>query len=590
MKRLILVLLALATSAGATGMDTYYEKSGYKETPRYAETVEFCEQLAEASSWLHYTNFGNSPQGRELPLVIADRDGHFYPQQKPREGKVVLLVQAGIHSGEIDGKDAGLMLLRDIAVTREYQHLLDHITLLFIPIFNVDGHERFGPHSRINQNGPVEMGWRTTSQNLNLNRDYLKADAPEMRAWIALYNAWQPDFFVDCHVTDGADYQYVLTYLLDIFGNMSPGLSEWTRDVYLTGVEEAMTKAGVEIFPYVYLVDWPNPKAGIKSWVSTPRFSNGYTSIRNRPGLLIETHMLKDYRTRVDATYEMLKQTMVLLNKEYASLTDVVKEADRFTAGREFRDTALFPLQFEHSERAVPIEFKGVDFQVRESDLTGGMWYRFNGKPVTFKTPYYNMQIPTAEADLPEAYIIPPQWQSVIERLELHGIELIRLDKAHTLSVDTYRFHNVSWQSSPFEGRHPLSFELEEISVEKTYPAGSALVNMNQRGARVIAHILEPNGPDSYVYWGFFDAIFEQKEYAESYVMEEMAREMLAADEELKKTFEKKKEQDQEFAQNPRAILNWFFQQTPYWDDRKNVYPIGKIFRRDAMKSLMNSD
>ncbi len=299
--------------------------------------------------------------------------------------------------------------------------------------------------------------------------------------------------------------------------------------------------------------------------------------------------MLKDYKTRVSATYEMLKQTIITLNREHPGLKRAVAAANRYAASRELRDT-LFPLRFAADDgRPTTVEFKGIDFEAFESDLTGGMWYRFSGKPVTFKISYLDRQVPTVEADLPESYIIPPEWQDVIGRLELHGVELNRLEESRTLTVDSYRFENVSWQSRPLEGRHPVSFELVEIREERTYPAGSVVVDMKQPGAQVAAHILEPEGPDSYVFWGFFDAIFEQKEYAESYVMEELAREMLTADEELRREFEAKKQDDPEFADNPRAILNWFFQRTPYWDKQKNVYPVGKIFGEAQARALLGS-
>jgi len=590
MKWMVIALLLFATFVEAEDdYTTYYEASGFKETPRYDETVEYCKTIDRASQWLKYTTFGKTPQGRDLPLLVADGDGQFSADKVRRDDKVVLLVQACIHPGESDGKDAGLMLLRDIAVTKKYPDLLDHVTILFIPILNVDGHERFGPFNRINQNGPKEMGWRVTAQNLNLNRDYLKADTPEIRAWLRLFNVWQPDFFVDCHVTDGSDHQYVITYIMDIFGNMVPPMTRWTEDVYLAPVKESMIEAGYEMSPYVMLSERPNPKGGMLSWVSTPRFANGYTSLRNRPGLLIEAHALKDYKTRVSGTYELLKQTVIRLNEEYRSLKKAVAEADRYAAGEQLRGT-LFPLQFRvDRERPTIIEFKGIDFEASESDLTGGMWYRFNGKPVTFKISYLDRQNPTVEADLPEAYVIPPEWTDVIDRLELHGVEFDRLEESRTLAVDSYRFENPEWQARPYEGRHPVSFEVVEIREERMYPAGSVVVDMNQPSAQVAAHILEPQGPDSYVSWGFFDTIFEQKEYAESYVMEKMAREMLAADEELRREFETKIENDPEFADKPRMILNWFFQRTPYWDKEKNVYPVGKIFDAAQVRALLES-
>ena len=587
MRWLVCALLLIATGVEANSDDyiTHYEASGYKATPRYAETIEYSKKLADGSPWLHYTTFGKSPQGRDLPLLIANKDAKFSPEEAKRSDKVVLLVQAAIHSGEADGKDAGLMLLRDIAVTKKYKNLLDHAIVLFVPIFNVDGHERFSVYGRINQNGPEEMGFRVTAQRLNLNRDYLKADAPEMHAWLRLFNSWNPDFFIDCHVTDGADYQYVLTYILDLFGSMVPPLTGWTRDVYLAGVKGPMMDAGYEMFPYVYLLEWPNPKGGMKNWVSTPRFSTGYTALRNRPGLLIETHMKKDYKTRVTATYELLRQTLVVLNAEYKGLKKAIADADEFASGNELRGR-LFPLQFVPSERSRVIDFKGIEFDVVESDLTGGMWYKFNGKPTTFKIEYLEAQVPSVEADLPDAYIIPLEWTSVIERLALHGVQLSRISEPRSLSVDSYRFEDVSWAAVPFEGRHPLTFTTVEIRGERTYPAGSVVVDMNQPNAQVAAHILEPGGPDSYVYWGFFNTVFEQKEYSESYVMEKMAREMLAKDEALGAAFEEKKKGDPEFAADPRAILNWFYQHSPYWDEQKDVYPVGKIYGGDALKSL----
>jgi len=568
---------------------TDYEKSGKRATPRYTETIEYCRRLDEASRWIHYTNFGKSAQGRDLPLLIASKFEAFSPEQAEQVGRkdhVVVLIQAGIHAGEIAGKDAGLMLFRDFAITDKYSELLDHITVLFIPIFNVDGHERSGPYNRINQNGPEEMGWRATADYLNLNRDYLKADACEMRHWIRLFNAWMPDFFVDCHTTDGADYQYVITYIIDIFGNMAPSLTGWMRDVYLGSIERSMDDAGYPISPYVFLVEWPNPKRGIISWVSTPRFAQGYTSIQNRPGLLIEAHMLKDYSTRVSGTYEMIRQSLELVNRERSSLLAAIREADELAASPDFRKEP-FPLRFWVDKTdSVIIEFKGVAYEGVESDLTGGTWYQFSDDPETFELPFFPKQQILATADLPEAYIVPPEWQDVIDGLELHGVETERLTAPTRMRVHSYRFTNVSWQERPYEGRHPVTLDVEPVVEDRTFPAGSVLVDMNQRRARVAAHILEPQGADSYVHWGFFDAIFEQKEYAGSYVMEKVAREMLEEDEELRQEFDEKMTGDPEFADNPRRILDWFYRRTPYWDDRKDMYPVGKIFDRGALDAL----
>jgi hypothetical protein len=587
MKWLIPALLLISTAGWAREGDllTHYERSGHRRTPDYPETIAYCKRLATSSPWIRYLSFGTSPQGRDLPLLIADRDGQFLPEERRDGDKIVLLIQAGIHSGESDGKEAGFILLRELAATRERAELLDHITVLFIPIFNVDGYERYGAYNRINQNGPEQTGWRTTAQNLNLNRDYLKSDAPETQAWLRLFNQWLPDFFIDCHATDGADYQYIITYLAEVHGNMAPSLTRWTRDTYIETIKQTMVRSGYTLFPYVYLMEWPNPRSGIKSWVATPRFAQGYTAIRNRPGILIETHMVKDYKTRVTAVYEMLKQTMALLNEEYVNLKDAIEDAEAFTASEAFRREP-FAVGFTESRDATSIEFEGVGFTAEKSDLTRGTWYKFTGEPETFEIPYYDKQEPTVLVDLPEAYIIPPQWRSVIDRLELHGVALRRLAEPVDLQVDSYQFKALTWEAQPFEGRHPVRFDLEPITESRRFPAGSAVVDMGQPAARVAAHILEPRAPDSYVYWGFFDAVFEQKEYAESYVMEKMAREMLAGDPDIKREFEKRKSEDGRFIHDARGILNWFYQRSPYGDARMNVYPVGRIIDRSMLKSL----
>jgi murein tripeptide amidase MpaA len=582
---LVLGLLPTASPAKETGWETFYEKSGFTATPSYAETLAYCRRLDEASPWVRLTSFGTSPQGRELPLLVIDRHQEFDPGRSRERGKIVLLIQAGIHAGEIDGKDAGLMLIRDLVIHRQAPELLEKVTILFMPIFSVDGHERFGPHNRINQNGPEEMGWRTTAQNLNLNRDYLKADAPEMQAWLRLFNDWEPEFFVDCHVTDGSDYQYVVTYAMEIHGNMDAGLTDWTRDLFLSRLEAGVDEAGFPISPYVWLVQWPDPTSGLKSWVADPRLSEGYTALRNCPGLLIETHMLKDYRSRVGATYAMLRTTLVLLNQQAGALRAAVEAARAFTAGPEFR-SMVFPLSFEAAPETVEFEFKGIEFETEESEISGGTWIRFGEKPETFRVPYFHKQRPVMEARLPEAYIVPPQWLEAIERLELHGVEVRRLPKATKLKIEAYRLEDVSWAPRPFEGRHRVTYQVQPVLKEREFPAGSVLVDLAQPGARVAAHLLEPQAPDSLVSWGFFNTIFEQKEYAESYVMEKMAREMVREDPGLLEELEKAKAADPEMAGNPRAILNWFYARTPYWDERIGLYPVGRIMDRKVVDSL----
>lgn len=579
---------------------TDYEKSGYLDTPRYAETIKYCKRLASSSNMITYTTFGKSPQGRDLPLLIIDNEGLSEPYAIHAAGKAIVLIEACIHPGESEGKDAGMMLVRDLMLKYTpsgslnttqnkgvTEDLLKNLSILFIPIFNVDGHERFGPFNRINQNGPREMGWRVTSNNLNLNRDFVKADAPEMKQWLMFFNSWMPDFFIDIHTTDGADYQYVLTYLMEIYGDMDEGLTAWSRDQFIPNMEKQMVKQGYPIFPYVDFRNWHDPRSGLITEVAPPMLSQGYTSIRNRPGLLIETHMLKPYRQRVDATYACLVTSLEFINKEAHTLRSLVAKADEYLCSEAFLKKP-FPLQFVTSLKdSVMVDFLGMEYTAVHSDLSGGTWFQYSKTPTTFKLPYFKKTEVAFAVNLPYAYVIPVQWTEVIERLQLHGIQMIKTEKPIQLKVTSHRFVNPKWQSNPFEGRHPMTeIEYTDVSEERWFPAGSVIVKTMQPAGRLIPHLLEPKGDGSLLYWGFFDAVFEQKEYGESYVMEKLAREMLANDPELRSAFEAKKRSDPSFMKNPWNVLNWFYNQSAYADSQYKSYPIGKISSPDQLQNI----
>lgn len=559
---------------------TPYEQSGCKTTPRYAQTMEFCNKLKGLSSCLKIESMGKSPQGRDIPLLIVDQNHNFTPAAVRKSGNIVLMVQACIHAGEPDGKDAGLMLLRDMLLKGKHKELLDHVTLLFIPIFNVDGHERFGPFNRINQNGPDEMGWRTTAQNLNLNRDYLKADAPEMQAWLKNINKWNPDFFIDCHVTDGADYQYKLTYSLELGGNMEAGLTSWTRDYYEKNLLSLLDADNTPAFPYVEFRNWHDPRSGLYLSPAPPMLSQGFFAVRNRPGLLIETHMLKDYKTRVEATYKTILHTMELLNRDRTNFLATIRQADSYTASAAFRKKN-FPVKFRTSYKdSVLVNFKGVEYEAVKSNLTGGEWFIYHPeKPAIFKIPFFTKAEPIVSVMLPEAYIIPVEWVDIIRRIHLHGLKSYTIKKPTIFTVQSYRFSNTHFRNVSYEGRISVNFDLDTLTMTREYQPGSVIVPMNQPLARVAAYLLEPSADGSLASWGFFNSVMEQKEYTESYVMERVAREMLAKRPNLQKEFDQKKASDSAFATNPDAIINWFYSKSPWWDSFLNIYPVGKLLK-----------
>jgi hypothetical protein len=569
---------------------TRFEASGGMETPRYAETMEFCRMLDKSSSEITLVSFGKSAKGLDLPLLIVDGKGLTSPDAIRKSGKIVVLVQACIHPGECEGKDALLMLLRDMILpgeshffreennAKDFHHLLDHVSLLIIPIFNVDGHERFGPYNRANQDGPKEMGWRVNANNRNLNRDYIKADTPEMRAWLALFDKWMPDFFIDTHTTDGADYQYALTYMMETWGTMDPNLTDWSKSVFIPAMEKQMADDQFKIFPYITFRNWTELKSGLEIETSPPMLSQAYTSFRNRPGLLIETHMLKPYKQRVEATFACLISSLNILNRESEKLHALVKEADGYCSSAAFRQKEL-PLQYKvlYTD-SVMTDFLGVGYETVKSPVTGVTYNRYLKNPVTYRLPVFSHNVPAFSVKLPEYYVVPAEWGNVIDLLKLHGARMTVLKNDTTISIVTYKFKNPKWQATPYEGHHVMTnIEYDLIQETRQFAAGSVLVPAAQPSGRIIAHLLEPKGEGSLVYWGFFDAIFEQKEYIEQYVIEPMILKMLDTDPALKTEFETKMKSDSVFAKNPGQVERWFFMKTPYFDQRKDIYPIGKI-------------
>ena len=562
-------------------MQTHAEQTNYRETPNYAGTIAFAQQLADASPAIEYRTFGHSGQGRELPLLIGSETQTFTPEAAREQGKAVVLIQACIHSGEPDGKDAGFALLRDVAITKTAAGILENVVLLFIPIYNTDGHERSTPYNRINQNGPESMGWRTTSTYQNLNRDYMKADTPETRAWLRLWNEWQPDLFIDCHVTDGADYRCNITYHHEHHAGIDEAVLEWERDVFDDKVKNATAAAGNVISWYLEFIDNRDLTLGTRDFNGSPRFSTGYVPLRNRPGILIETHMIKDYRSRVIGTYDFLRAALTEVNDEPARLIRVGREADKRTieAAREYDPAHLYPLEFELTDNATPFELPAFAYTTEQSEVSGDLRVIYGREPVDLTIPMYDTFRVTAAVAPPFAYIVPVQWTDVIEVLHAHGVQFRSLAQSTTIEIESYRFTNVTWPAAPFEGRFMPQFAVEATSEAKEFPAGSIVVPLAQPLGKLILNLLEPEAPDSFAKWGFFNAIFEEKEYAENYVLETLAREMMAADPELKREFEQLVETDPEFAASPSARLRFFYRRSPYWDPQMNLYPVGRMTR-----------
>jgi len=575
----LLLLCSLPTvlraQTAAPDWRTPAEITSYRTTPDYDETVAYLDRIAAAApGTVKIENFGKTGEGRALKIVIVSKDGVFDPAAIHASGRAILLVQNSIHAGEMDGKDACLSLLRDIVINKNRAKLLDHVVLVFIPVYNIDGHERRSAYNRINQNGPEVMGWRANGSNLNLNRDYMKADTPETRAFLKMFHRWLPDFFVDDHVTDGMDYQYDVTFQADDSPDVAPATAHWLHETVTPEVTAQVNAAGHLAFPtQIFLNDENDPAKGLARAGNEPRYSTGQMILENRPGLLVELHMLKDYKTRVTGNYELLRALLEVMNRDASKLIALNREADAAASKLGAHPfNSKFPLEVAWDGQNTPTLFHGYQYTRALSEVSGAMWVSYRHEPWNATLPVATGVKITTSITLPAGYIVPPQWTHVIEVLAAHDVELHRTTAAWTGKVERYRCSGMQWKDAPFEGRHPLfggegggtqpgRFGQCELAAETvTYPAGSVVVALNQRLSKVAIHWLEPEAPDSAVRWGFFDSIFEQKEYGEGYVIEKLARANLAKDPALKAEFEHRIDTDPHFAANPRARLEFFYE------------------------------
>lgn len=538
-------------------------------SPDYAATRAWFDRLDAASDLIRIEQFGVSPEGRPIYAVIASRDGATLDPAKP-----VLLAQAGIHPGEIDGKDAGMMLLRDIAFG-DKGGLIDDVNLVLIPILSVDGHERASAYSRPNQRGPRIQGWRNTASNQNLNRDFLKLDQPEMRALRAFMNRLDPALYLDIHVTDGMDYQYDITFGFngeDGVYSRSPAISEWLDDRFKPAINAALEGQGHIPGPLVFGVDGDDPKAGLSDGGLGERFSNGWGAAAHVPTVLIENHSLKPYEQRVLGTYVLIEASLSLLAEEGAAVRSAI------AADRALRPAEI-PANFVPDP--TPLEtraFRGVLYETYESPASGRTEIRWLGRPdpELWQVPYFGSR-PSLTLRRPTAYWVPAHRADLIERLRIHGLQMETLTELRTVSVEMLRLVDPVIATRANEGHVQMSVQTVEAEQRDwTWAPGSVRVRTDQPLGDIAVLLLEPQSNESFFAWGLVPEILSRVEYIEGYAIAPLAEAMLAADPALKAEFEAKLAADPAFAANGDARLQWFYERTPFYDERYRLYPVGR--------------
>jgi hypothetical protein len=584
--RLVAALaFALALAGGSAlaapePLSTVAERSGFLRTGRYDEVIALCDAFAKRyPGVVNCIDFGVTPEGRPMKALVASR-ATLDPMQAKAKGIPVLLVQGGIHAGEIDGKDAGFLALREVLEGKAAKGALDKLVLVFVPVFNIDGHERFGKWNRPNQRGPEEMGWRTTAQNFNLNRDYVKADAPEMQAMLQLLDTWDPLAAIDLHVTDGAQFEHDVAIQVEPVHAGDEALRVEGR-AFRDAVIADLRKHGSLPLPwYPSFNEYDDPASGVTDGVAPPRFSTGYFQLRNRFGMLVETHSWKDYPTRVRITRNTVVAVLAQVAAHGRHWLDVQHAADARAAQLGGTTVAL---DWKATDAVRVEDFRGYAYTRTHSDVSGALMTTYDEKtPQVWKMPLHWEVVPDKTVTAPRGgYVVPAAHaQRVAALLARHGIAYRRLDAAWPHApVETFRATRTEFAPGSVESHQRLTLTGEWKPEPRDVGAGALFVPIAQPNARLAMAILEPRAPDSMAAWGEFNNAFEQKEYMESYVAEAVAREMLAADPALKAEFEAKVRDDAAFAADPAARLQFFHQHHASWDERFNLYP---VLRTDA--------
>jgi hypothetical protein len=572
------LLCASAPAADDSPLRTVAESSDFLRTGRYEEVERLCESYAH--TWpdaFKCVDFGRTPEGRTMRALVASRSGALTPEEARRRGLPVLLMQGGIHAGEIDGKDAGFLALRELL---RDQGALRNIVLVFVPVFNVDGHERFGRWNRPNQVGPEEMGWRATAQNFNLNRDYMKADAPEMRAMLRLLNEWDPLLYVDMHVTDGANFQHDVSNTVDPLYSGDAGMHPVAQALVSELNTRIATLGSHPLDFYPEFVEEDNPDSGFALNVYSPRFSTAYWALHNRFALLVETHSWKDYKTRVRVTHNIIVTLAEMMAREGVQWRAAAAAAD---ARAQKLGGQPVVLDFENGPHVKTIDFLGYAYTRKHSDISGALATFYDAtKPVVWHVPLHDTIVPKTTVQAPRGgYIVAAadaDWMA--EKLALHGVRFRKLGGSvdgAALGMETFRARKVVYSKETFEGHTMLTLEGAWTGETRAVPAGSLFVPMAQPNSRVAVALLEPTGVDSLAAWGFFSTVFEAKEYMEPYVEEQVAAELLAHDPRIAAEFKKRLAEDSQFAGSPDARLDFFYRHSPAWDERLNLYPVYRV-------------
>ncbi|RZK83148.1 MAG: hypothetical protein EOO92_00185 [Pedobacter sp.] len=565
---LFLLLAVMETSAQLTP----YEKSGKTETATYEQVIKHYEDLDKQYAQAKLFSYGNTDFGKPLHLMVLSKDRVFDPIKLKAADKRILLINNGIHPGEPEGIDASMMLARDWLK----KGLPDGVVICIIPVYNIDGSFNRTGTSRANQNGPTAYGFRGNSKNYDLNRDFIKSDSENSKAFQLIFNTWQPEIFVDTHTSNGADYQYTMTLIPTHKDKLNSRLASYLNDCMIPSLYKEMEKVGYEMIPYVNSIE-ETPDAGIIGFLESPRYSTGYAALHNTIGFMPETHMLKAYEKRVDATYKLLQIYLDIVMRDAKTIG-----ANKLKADEEVANQQEFGLEWKlNNKKFNEIEFKGYTAKKKLSEVSDleRLYYDRN-EPYTKQIKYWNTFEPSITVKKPVAYIIPQAWIKVVELLKLNGVKIQRLIENERLEVQSYYIQDYKTGAKPYEGHYlHTAVKLEPVTQQLQYYAGDYVVYANQPVNRYIVETLEPQATDSFFNWNFFDSILSMKEHFSAYVFEDTAAELIKKDPSLKAKLQEATAKDATLANSASAQLDFIYKNSDYFEKTYSRYPIGRLLQ-----------
>ncbi|MGF7074434.1 M14 family zinc carboxypeptidase [Mucilaginibacter sp. 3215] len=572
MKIVFAALITCFITLSAKAQLTPFELSKDKNyTATYVQVIDYYQKLNKLyPQQMKLINYGTTDVGKPLTLVVLSKDKVFDPAVIKKQNKRVLLINNGIHPGEPEGIDASMMLVRDLLKNNT---LPKDVVICLIALYNIDGNLNRGL-SRVSQNGPSAYGFRGNYRNLDLNRDFIKADSRNALAFTQILTTWKPEIFLDNHTSDGADYQYVMTLIETQKEKQNPILADYTTKTLTPYLYSKMKKSGYEMIPYG-AGEEGLPDSGIVSFLETPRFATGFTAQHNIISYITETHMLKPFDKRVYATYDFMQHLIEINQRDAKLIGELKREADEQVTNQK-----TFALGWMVDKSKVDtITFKGYEAGYKTSGVSGlPRLYYDRDKPYTKTIKYYNTYKVTATADKPVAYVIPQAWGKVIDLFKLNGVQMKQLAHDTTLNLQMYYITDLKTPARPFEGHYlHTGVKLNPVDMPVKFYTGDYVVYTNQPINRYIVETLEPQGVDSFFAWNFFDSVLGEKEYFSDYVFEDIAADLLKKDPSIRQKLDDAKAKDPQLANNAGAQLFFVYRNSPYFEKTFMRYPVGRL-------------